>query len=452
MLAQNGNNAALSDYFEVLNNPMGYVEEISTRSDHIQTILSTDPTDVYTAMKANSWATDVLDQAITGTSTMSFATLTSSLFDGPLEGKTEIALLSILNKEKYFLAEHHLYGSSRLGIKNYWPSHYNFTFDQDGGVSNPNWATALADNELLSKHRPWYSNAYNSLIRANKTEPWDNDNNDQVISSRVLGQKDYELTNHLGNVMAVVLDKVVEKEEPSTTTYNPTTSATLSSPTTATQLATLRASYDYYPFGMLMPHRYHEDNTIACAPVTTTEYTTSWVPVEMFEFLNQQALNHFSSTQGTTLNIDPHENELRVIAPSTMDMVEVSKSVVGVQASKEMTVEFSFRNNGRYLVDISLQQMDDNNEWRSIASTSVAFEENVSLTGMALNSNAMRLVFNTIHGADMHIGVISTIRHDILASTVTKLICNKDPFFDEDYRFGFNGQEKVNEIAGIRKS
>jgi RHS repeat-associated protein len=55
---------------------------------------------------------------------------------------------------------------------------------------------------------------------------------DQAYSSRNLGEKSYELSNHLGNVLAVVSDK---KKADGT--------------------ADVKAVYDYYPFGMQMPSR-----------------------------------------------------------------------------------------------------------------------------------------------------------------------------------------------------
>jgi RHS repeat-associated protein len=55
---------------------------------------------------------------------------------------------------------------------------------------------------------------------------------DVNYSSRVLGQKKFELTNHLGNVLAVVSDKKLADNEPD-----------------------VKAVYDYYPFGMMMPNR-----------------------------------------------------------------------------------------------------------------------------------------------------------------------------------------------------
>ncbi len=56
-------------------------------------------------------------------------------------------------------------------------------------------------------------------------------------STRTLGEKNFELTNHLGNVLAVVSDKKILNDD--NTTYR----------------ADVISTTDYYPFGMMMPGR-----------------------------------------------------------------------------------------------------------------------------------------------------------------------------------------------------
>jgi RHS repeat-associated protein len=103
-------------------------------------------------------------------------------------------VMAVYNEKKYedgkidlSLTEQHLYGSSRLGMRQV--------------------------NELL--------------VEKDEIKEFD-----QAYSSRNLGEKSYELSNHLGNVLAVVSDK---KKADGT--------------------ADVVAVYDYYPFGMTMPGR-----------------------------------------------------------------------------------------------------------------------------------------------------------------------------------------------------
>ncbi|MDR1729599.1 MAG: hypothetical protein LBR52_02945, partial [Prevotellaceae bacterium] len=85
------------------------------------------------------------------------------------------------------LMEQHLYGSSRLGMRQ---------------VNE-----LLVEKDEIKEFEPEYS-------------------------SRNLGEKSYELTNHLGNVLAVVSDKKLANNEPD-----------------------VKTAYDYFPFGMTMPNR-----------------------------------------------------------------------------------------------------------------------------------------------------------------------------------------------------
>ncbi|MDR1730050.1 MAG: hypothetical protein LBR52_05245 [Prevotellaceae bacterium] len=107
-------------------------------------------------------------------------------------------VMAVYNEKKYedgkidlSLTEQHLYGSSRLGMRQV--------------------------NDLL--------------VEKDEIKEFD-----QAYSSRNLGEKSYELSNHLGNVLAVVSDK---KKADGT--------------------ADVKAVYDYYPFGMQMPGRFSFD-------------------------------------------------------------------------------------------------------------------------------------------------------------------------------------------------
>lgn len=70
--------------------------------------------------------------------------------------------------------------------------------------------------------------------------------------ARVLGQKLYELTDHLGNVRAVVTDEKTS-----------TLSASTGQPLLSSLKPVLNAFYNYYPFGQLQPGRYAPANPTA---------------------------------------------------------------------------------------------------------------------------------------------------------------------------------------------
>lgn len=143
-----------------------------------------------------------------------------------------------LASDTLYLAEHHLYGSSRLGIKAYDKDRYRNVFD--GSIAQP----ALSDTSLSARIH-WYSAGFADWIKKDKAAVYTgstyNISLDTLRSIRNLGSKQYELSDHLGNVLAVVLDRK------SGYGNNGGVYAGFN--------ANLASINDYYPFGMLMPGR-----------------------------------------------------------------------------------------------------------------------------------------------------------------------------------------------------
>jgi len=68
-----------------------------------------------------------------------------------------------------------------------------------------------------------------------------------------------------------------------------------------------------------------------------------------------------------------------------------------------------------------------------------------------LNTNQLRLTYSSTNGR-IRIHSLKYIVKDVFVENYFTTICSKDVDFDEDYRFGFNGQEKDNEIKEIGNS
>jgi len=82
-----------------------------------------------------------------------------------------------------------------------------------------------------------------------------------VATQYALNTKQYELSNHLGNVLTTVSDVLIP-------TYDGTTLESID--------ALVRTQQDYYPFGMLMPERQYEFEP-PCEPVTELVAVTDYV-------------------------------------------------------------------------------------------------------------------------------------------------------------------------------
>lgn len=156
----------------------------------------------------------------------------------------------------YSLAQHDIYGTSRLGVKNYYPQQVGGSWD---------YLTPTCDTSRLAVRLPWYSREYDDNITWFTMSPYGNTFTDSQYAQHVTGQKQYEFTDHLGNVLATISDQ--------------RTGGTFTTATTPTSILTYTpfvvSKYDYYPFGQMMPGRYVDDTGVKC--VTTT--ITAVVPV-----------------------------------------------------------------------------------------------------------------------------------------------------------------------------
>lgn len=115
---------------------------------------------------------------------------------------------SVLKDERFYLSEHALYGSSRLGLRAYLPAQYSHfrQYDQLSG------ALTAADTSSLAVRRPWYSGAYGEPIKSTATEPWGQAENGPYAIEHTIGAGKYEIANHLGNVLGVISHKRVERD------------------------------------------------------------------------------------------------------------------------------------------------------------------------------------------------------------------------------------------------
>jgi hypothetical protein len=121
--------------------------------------------------------------------------------------------------------------------------------------------TVIADTSSLTTRRPWYSMVYNDAVQGLALSPYGMTDASRYQVQHLAGQKQYELTNHLGNVQATISDLPVKVGEAHTEYHAPA----------------LPAVYDYYPFGMLMPDRYTSDTSSECVTVSQTKWVTTWV-------------------------------------------------------------------------------------------------------------------------------------------------------------------------------
>jgi RHS repeat-associated protein len=170
-----------------------------------------------TAISFGSWITQAANNGILPMSVMQFVNTPNP---------------QNIDADTLYLAEHHLYGSSRLGIKYYQPDQYRNIY-----------TTGTPVVQGTSARVPWYSLAYEEMVKKGVQEPQSPADRlvDSFATVRTLGTKEYELTDHLGNVLANVLDRK--------TGYGAVNNLYKGFH------ADVSSTTDYYPFGFAMSER-----------------------------------------------------------------------------------------------------------------------------------------------------------------------------------------------------
>jgi len=326
----------------------------------------------------------------------------------------------VLKRQKISLASHVMYGSSRLGTKDYLSGQHYALWDYTG-------AQPVVDSVKLNSRQPWYSLEYNDDISYLTTQPWGWTQNGSFYVQRQLGLKQYELNNHLGNVQATVTDKPVQQWSGGTWTHN---------------MPALASAYDYYPFGMLMPGRYISDTSVHCMTISTTQWVTTTFFMEVF--CGDCPGINIIPLGGTQYQLQLQDGGFDMAMPiggsATMDFI--------VEPGMDNRFEFEIKQisgNAQIRFAITEDSMGMPKEIGSELITKTgACRIDFKPTGNTItlhisNENQSRTVAFSITG-------IAKIGTKTVQETILVDVCDEDK---DRYRFGFNGQEKVNEWSGI---
>ncbi|QLH44307.1 MAG: hypothetical protein HWD58_00920 [Bacteroidota bacterium] len=227
----------------------------------------------------------------------------------------------------------------------------------------------------------------------------------------------------------------------------------MTTPWNAAQEATIKAAYDYYPFGMLMPERYYEDVEKHCSPVTRSQYATNWVNEDDIIMADPGTLSSLTISEDANAVI-AEDGSLLVSAENPNNRTtEISKVMDIIPANKQFSLKTHIKNSGQNPIFISVVQLGEQNQLNTLASRMVTVEADIDLISTSKsNTNPLKVIISTQGNTHVNVNDIHLTRRDVLESVVTDYIYSVDEDFGDDYRFGFNGQEKDNEIKGTGNS
>jgi RHS repeat-associated protein len=126
-----------------------------------------------------------------------------------------------------------------------------------------------------------------------------------------------------------------------------------------------------------------------------------------------------------------------------------------VTAATKYIITTQVQNNSTAPTVVTLQQANAEGKWLTLATDEVYATKDVSIEVTPNFSSPMRLSYSLRKGLatdNITVASINYIRVDKQASSRLVILCNTDADFSDDYRFGFNGQEKDNEIKGVGNS
>ena len=270
----------------------------------------------------------------------------------------------------------------------------------------------LQEQELYGSFRLGNYQANFELLGLSGTPPLFN-----TTALRTLDQKNYELTNHLGNVQAVISPRKTPVGTGSTIDYYQPDMITAT---------------DYYPFGMIMPGR----QFAAQLCTTTTTILTSTVYVMNEDFNNGVVV---WTAIGTSV-VTPNSQRMSIAKGSGNNNVATGAlKSFAVTSGTAYTVTSLVDKNSCSTILITVK----NQSGTAICSTTVSTSGviPIALSFTAATAATYSITFERTAGGNCSF-FVDDVKISYIQSTYDT-VC-----FDRGYRFGYNDQEKTDEISG----
>jgi RHS repeat-associated protein len=210
---------------------------------------------------------------------------------------------------------------------------------------------------------------------------------------RRLGQKNYELSNHLGNVLTVITDNINMSITDGVT-------------------ATVVSATDYYPFGLEMKGRSYRKPDGVTAPVVSLDFSGTVDPFRS----DQVAINIENGK--LKVNAASLYNSTYMVLPTTMGHVYEVKFDVDLAGGGQITAFTSDRTN-------------------NLAALGVAANGTYSYKFTATGAEVVVIFENSDSGSPRDFYLDNVIIKDLSGGANA----------EDAYRYGFNGKEKDNSFA-----
>jgi RHS repeat-associated protein len=261
------------------------------------------------------------------------------------------------------------------------------------------------------------------VIQTDSLTPYSSTLTDKLVTGHLTGQKQYEVTDHLGDVLATVSDS----RSPNTTV----TPATI-----AYYTPVLQSEYDYYPFGMLMPGRYTSDTTLHCT--TLSEEKLIPTPVSTWVSWVLGGGSPLSPIGGGTLTSPGSGVLISTSAAGDGALYDLSSLTLGMPYELDLMVDSaSIGYQAQIIQDDTLVLATVDINPGGSAMRPVHFTASSSTLGLQVVAGTATTGYVGIGGHYM----LDTV---MVAKLVVTTECS-----DGSYPYGYNGKMKDNEWAGV---
>jgi RHS repeat-associated protein len=195
----------------------------------------------------------------------------------------------------------------------------------------------------------------------------------------------------------------------------------------------LPAVYDYYPFGMLMPDRYTSDTSSECVTVSQTKWVTTWVThCYLAADWVWPAYSYYGSVSVST------SSGLQIAASESSGIYFEMDVLPYEQQDVYLQTDAFYSGSGI----LELQEYHGG-QWMTLGSTTFDKLGEVRISIRPREDRIRAVLRGPFY---VQVKQFCVQRPQLSQETVLVDICDTD---GDKYRFGFNGQEKVNEWSGV---
>ncbi|RZK38184.1 MAG: hypothetical protein EOO90_23100 [Pedobacter sp.] len=233
----------------------------------------------------------------------------------------------------------------------------------------------------------------------------------------------------------------------------------------------MKAAYDYYPFGMVMPSRMLEDQSINCIPVSRTRYVREVVKQNQFSAGGVQSITGRAVAIGGSKLDQMDDSRLEVVrgeGQADEMPIEVALPVGTLLGSDEVGVRLTTLVEGQGEIVAQLRWYPGGwspesgpvgEDYEVLSEAMVpdggpisveAGNEDAPLPVQMRSNGGLALVLRSVNSGSGRLVAAEVAYETVIRAVQTYVVlsCDTDGVWGGGYQYGFNGKKKDDEIAG----